>query len=74
MAVAQSREHDFADELSSLISRYADVPRGTRSAFLFTGIAALIAAEKGALPTATEFCECVMALVKKAAINGMMIP
>jgi hypothetical protein len=70
--MSQPREHDFADELASLIERYADVPRGGRAMYLMTAIAALMAAEAGRVPTIREFGEMMLVMVRKLAQQGQV--
>jgi hypothetical protein len=65
-------EHEFADELATLVAKYSHVPRGARAAYLFTAIGALVVAEKGGIPTVRELGLGLEPLLRKLAESRLV--
>lgn len=82
--MSKAREHAFADAMAAVIAEYADVPRGARSMYLMTAIAALMATEKAEkltgsplppmVPTVREFGDCLLPMIRKLAEQGQVRP
>jgi len=68
------RSRAFKDALTRLVVEYRDVPCGARGMTLFTATAALIAAEAGHVPTASEFGAALLGMIGRLVKLGMIRP